>query len=93
MKLTVESGKLLVERLQFFLRSQQLLVGGLVFLIDGQGFFVDRLLLFAQNFEVMDGALQVRSRGFEFTLKLGDTRNVLRRGRCRPASVPASARR
>ena len=28
----------------------------------------------------MDSALQVRSRGFKFTLKLGDTRNVLRRG-------------
>ena len=84
LELAVEGGKLLVERLQFLLRRQQLLVRRLVFLIDGQCLFVDRLLLFARNLEVADGALQLRSRGFEFLLELGDPRNV--RGSSRATS-------
>ena len=79
LELAVEGGKLLVERLQFLLGCQQLLVRRLVFLIDGQCLFVDRLLLFARNLKVADGALQLRSRGFEFLLEFGDPRNVPRR--------------
>ena len=76
-KLAVESGKLLVERLQFFLGSQQLLVGGLVFLIDGQGFFVDRLLLFAQRFQGYGWRPAAPPAWLRVPLELGDTRNVL----------------
>ena len=87
LELAVEGGKLLVERLQFLLRRQQLLVRRLVFLVDGQCFFVDRLLLFARNLKVADGALQLRSRGFEFLLELGDAGNVFRSGRAASSAL------
>ena len=93
LELAVEGGQLLVERLQFLLRRQQLLVRRLVFLIDGQRFFVDRLLLFARNLKVADGALELRSGGFEFLLKLGDPRNVSRRDGTTSLRARASARR
>ena len=58
-----------------------------IFLVDGQRFFVDRLLLFARDLEVADGALQFRSRGFEFLLELGDPRQRPRGVVGRPRSA------
>ena len=52
-----------------------------VFFVDGQRFVVDPFLLFARNFKLPDSALELRSCGFEFLFKLGNSRDVFRNGR------------
>ena len=52
----------------------------MIFLVDGQCFFVDSLLLFAGNLQAADGALQLRSGDFKFLLKVGYLREVALRG-------------
>src|SRR4029077_5289847 len=78
LELAIEGRKLLVERLQFFLRGQQFLIRRLVFLVDGQSLLVDGFLLFARNLEVADGTLQFVARGFELLLERGNPRSLAR---------------
>src|SRR6202051_35085 len=87
LELAVEGGKLLVERLQFLFRRQQLLVRRLVFLAVGQCFFVDLFLLFVQNLKVADSALELGSCCFEFLFELDDPWNVSRSGRAAPGAL------
>src|SRR6185437_10558246 len=80
LKLAVQSGQLLGERLQLFLRGQKYLIGGLEFLVCGQGFFVDRLLLFVGNLKIANRTQQFRPRGLEFLLEFSDPRSIPRHG-------------
>ena len=73
LKLAVEGGELLVERLQFFLRGYQLLIGGLELLVDRHRFFVDRRLLGIGDLEVADGAVQFLAGSVELVLEFRDS--------------------
>ena len=78
LKLRVESGEFLIERLQFFLRRQQFLVRRLEFLVDGQRLFVDGLLFFTGNLQIVDGAFEFGARDLQFLFQFNQPRRVTR---------------
>jgi hypothetical protein len=79
LKLAVERGQFLIERLELLLRGLQFFVGGLVLLTRRHRFLVDRPQFLFGNLAVVDGVFEILACGIEVLLELGEPRGVGRR--------------